>query len=507
MYSPFSSPDTEGGQSDNTRIPIIPITPIEATVEAEMPFDSSPLVDIPINSKPPASPRGSSISENLPLSQNNRSGLESVDLEVALAAAATVAAVMQSKEKIDTELLIKLLAEPETVKKLMDKNGFIPKPEHATPTSAPAPEGKTAFPLPSSASASVVDKISDIPKELLSRTVPSNSSLQTVNEVRKAINKSASKQGDIHVVHSPICTSKPPEEPSPLGRSNPGSPPIKKLTTEPRGPAPGHSRGPAPGHSNFHRVAVVKQVRPLMPLNLRSNEETGRRSVNQYGATGIAWSGPVATLNPSTSITKTEEIKKMINEYGSHGSAGIKPVAPLNSATSRSLNFGAMERMRNEYGVSGHGWFKPFMEWDSSSPASTTPTPDQSFLSNTLRSNFTSTGNFHVPSYSNMSIPSPPVDLNYYQSLIKQYGENHDTQEHKLLNYREPGHYFKGLELGHKTTSIETDPKYEKPCVYFSSPKGCRNGFSCPYWHDVANEWRTGGNVEVRVAKRMKFTG
>ncbi|KAI3451463.1 hypothetical protein Pfo_008128 [Paulownia fortunei] len=487
--SSFVSLHMGGEYYDDNQIPIIPIIPIEAAAAAEMPFDTSAPVNTCINSQPPSSPKGSSVSRNLSLSQwspsgpqdqpvNDKSvpdilrGIESGDLEVAVAAVATVAAVMESKEQIDPELLIKFLSNPEMVKKLIDENGLRAKPEHGTP---PAPEPNASLPFPTSTPASVVDKLANECSEPLSTAIPSNSRPQAVNQslalsctkVETAINKSASQQG-------------------------------------------------GPAHSHIHQIAGVKQVRPLVPSTLRPDEETIKRLINQYGAPDIAGVKPVTPLKPSTSKPNVEAIKKLINEYGAPDAAGIKPVAPLIATTSRPLNMEEMKKTRNEYGVPDHGSFKPFLGPNplfASTPLKAAmvmpPTANLAnlhALPNALESNFTATGIFHFPSFSPRTIPAPPVDLHYYKSLIKQHGEKHETGEHKLLKFGQPGNYLQGLEMAHKTTPIEMNPKYQKPCMYFSSSNGCRNGSNCPYQHEVSEQWRTGGVVDVPVAKRMKFS-
>lgn len=96
-------------------------------------------------------------------------------------------------------------------------------------------------------------------------------------------------------------------------------------------------------------------------------------------------------------------------------------------------------------------------------------------------------------------------DANYYKNLIRQHGgEKQETQEPMLA---QNGNHLKDLKLVQNIKHGEVKPKSKKRCMYFNGPKGCRNGHSCPYQHDVSHQWRTGRNLEVPSAKRMRLGG
>lgn len=477
-YSPFTWPLMEGDHHDNSRTPIIPIIPIEE-VAAELPFDTSATVNTSINPQPPAS--CPLVSGNLPFSQCDPSesqdqpvhaesppdmlhGLGSGDLEIAAAAAATVAAIMQRKEEIDTELLIKFLTNPEMIKKLMNRNGLASKPEDEAP---PAPKADTCLPLPSLTPASVVDKLASGCSEQVSKAVLSNSTPQAViqspvlpcSKAETETNKLASKLGGMRAGSGQTRTSNAAKRPSPSPRLN------------------------------SDQIARDQKVRPL------------HRQIKKYGR-------PVDPLNPSTSKPNMEVAKRMIHDYGAPDVARVKPVAPLVPSASISPNMEEIDRTIEKYLLPDHGWGKPFKGSSPSLFASTAPPPVTNLhaLPNALESHFNATGTFQ-PSFSPMALPARQVDLQYHKSLIRQHGEIHETGEDKFPKICQSGNYLQGLELAHKVTTIKMNPKYE-PCQYFSRSTGCRNGYNCPNQHDVSKQWRAAGAVVAPVtpvAKKMKL--
>lgn len=103
--------------------------------------------------------------------------------------------------------------------------------------------------------------------------------------------------------------------------------------------------------------------------------------------------------------------------------------------------------------------------------------------------------------------PAPLVkDANYYKNLIRQHGgvkeENKDyfyTQNGKNYFHVEEPKPLQNFKPG------EQKIKNSKPCVYFKTSKGCRNGANCPYQHDVSLNWHSGKVMETHRAKRMKL--
>ncbi|XP_071912910.1 uncharacterized protein [Coffea arabica] len=105
-----------------------------------------------------------------------------------------------------------------------------------------------------------------------------------------------------------------------------------------------------------------------------------------------------------------------------------------------------------------------------------------------------------VPGAEHPSFPLEPLrkDISYFQSLIRQHGEEKGSQDDELSLY--------GISHNH-LQSKESDRKYKRTCKFYNSSMGCRNGSSCPYEHDVPGQWRSDVVLEVPGAKRLKLGG
>lgn len=91
-------------------------------------------------------------------------------------------------------------------------------------------------------------------------------------------------------------------------------------------------------------------------------------------------------------------------------------------------------------------------------------------------------------------------DANYYKNLIRQHGA--DAQD-SLIGIHHNN--FQDLKPVHNNfKQREVIYKNQKPCIYFNSSRGCRNGSNCPYQHDMSAQWGA-GNVLGQNAKRMKL--
>lgn len=93
-------------------------------------------------------------------------------------------------------------------------------------------------------------------------------------------------------------------------------------------------------------------------------------------------------------------------------------------------------------------------------------------------------GPFHPPQLrTGFDVPSAPIkDMNYYKSLIQQHGGG-----------------------GGERRDVTKTRRISKPCMYFKSPRGCRNGANCSYQHDTMMP-RLGCITEVPSAKRVKLS-
>ncbi|KAI9113128.1 hypothetical protein K1719_015653 [Acacia pycnantha] len=101
------------------------------------------------------------------------------------------------------------------------------------------------------------------------------------------------------------------------------------------------------------------------------------------------------------------------------------------------------------------------------------------------------------------SLGAPPAkDVNYYKSLIQQHGGEKQEALPYMNNIRQP---VGNQETAHNSRSREPKPKIMKPCIYFNSSKGCRNGANCAYQHDVAFQPRGSAVPGVQSSKRTKM--
>ncbi|KAL5985904.1 hypothetical protein ACLOJK_027894 [Asimina triloba] len=104
--------------------------------------------------------------------------------------------------------------------------------------------------------------------------------------------------------------------------------------------------------------------------------------------------------------------------------------------------------------------------------------------------------------------PPPVRDMNYYKSLIHEHGgerqELHNQAQtrfgsrHSSSRHNHLGMNVETVQGGSKQRDSRS--RIPKPCVYFNSPGGCRNGANCLFQHDVSYQ-----RPERQGAKRMKL--
>lgn len=132
-------------------------------------------------------------------------------------------------------------------------------------------------------------------------------------------------------------------------------------------------------------------------------------------------------------------------------------------------------------------------------------------------------GPFYPPQLRTGSIPSPwpsvvdvssspspsfgaPMtkDVNYYKSLIQQHGgEKRDVlQQFAHQSNQAMGTSQEPLNFA---KSRESRSRIMKPCIYFNTSRGCRNGANCAYQHVTSSQQRVNGITEVQSAKRVKL--
>ncbi|KAL9673649.1 hypothetical protein QQ045_029910 [Rhodiola kirilowii] len=102
------------------------------------------------------------------------------------------------------------------------------------------------------------------------------------------------------------------------------------------------------------------------------------------------------------------------------------------------------------------------------------------------------------------SAPMPPSrDFNYYKSLIQQHGE--DRQEVAQQFGPRPNSKY-GMNQDHPRNNSQhrdsSKPKTMRSCMFFNTPRGCKNGANCSFQHDTSFQQ---GVSSMPNAKRMKM--
>ncbi|XP_075507927.1 zinc finger CCCH domain-containing protein 45-like [Primulina tabacum] len=458
--SPLVSPGMEGkhDDDDDSQIPLIPIVPIEEAGAIEMPFNTSAPVKT-FNCHSTSESRtlsrcDSSVSPNPPTGKksllNVLHGLEGNDLAVAASAgpgagaAVTVSAVMESKHELDTELLIKYLTNPEMMKTLINETRI------GADTESRFPSGPKSATYPLSSNSTPDPGVNTFVPMAMNQLIP--------------MKESASDLG---------------WSPAPL-RSDSHSLLIQDSTNE--------AREPAIVNSRTHSATGTNEPRPLTAPILSYNENQHARLINQYGVANAA-----PPLYPSFSKPNLEAANKpMVKQHLPPFFAGIKPVSspPPFSSTWRPYEHCTTDGYR----ALDHAGLKPCLGLNPSMPSP-------------LQSNFTSSGTFHACPFPSMNrLPSPVQDINYCKSLIKQHGENHVRNEDKLPKYGQPSNHLHELELAQHTNPLQINPTFQKPCMFFNSPNGCRKGSSCQYTHAMSRRWMANGVQEGPVANKMNLS-
>lgn len=113
---------------------------------------------------------------------------------------------------------------------------------------------------------------------------------------------------------------------------------------------------------------------------------------------------------------------------------------------------------------------------------------------------------------------APPArDASYYKSLIQQHGGERQeapppVQQHLGYRYNPqpgggPNPEMVNSNNNNNQRPRDSKPKIMKPCMYFNSSRGCRNGANCLYQHDAAAYQPRNPNNgnEMSSAKRMRF--
>lgn len=94
-------------------------------------------------------------------------------------------------------------------------------------------------------------------------------------------------------------------------------------------------------------------------------------------------------------------------------------------------------------------------------------------------------------------------DADYYKNLIRQHGADKQHKQDSQIGIHHSN--FQDLKPVHNIKQGDVKHKIQKPCIYFKSSRGCRNGSNCPYLHEVSVQWGSGNVLGAQNAKRLKL--
>ncbi|KAK4481439.1 hypothetical protein RD792_012331 [Penstemon davidsonii] len=281
------------------------------------------------------------------------------------------------------------------------------------------------------------------------------------------------------------------------------------------------------------------QNTPLVPITPIEDEDTSLDSSFVSTAAQAALTSVVSNNDPGTLIDHDLLMKILSNPkmFGqlvpSHGASSCAQNVPSSSTHNMVSSFG----MQNATSFSTQNLPTSHMHNNMPSP-SKQYTPDLRPMSNSVNmainrtrpeliapSMSTAPGPFYPtsgigfkhnlrPSVPDV-IPAPsssvgvplPKDINYYKSLIQQHGGER-REVLPQFTHQSSNQPWTSPEPSNSTNPRDSKPKIMKPCIYFNSPRGCRNGANCAYQHDMSSQQRVSGVPDVQTlqsAKRVKL--
>ncbi|XP_057541647.1 zinc finger CCCH domain-containing protein 6-like [Amaranthus tricolor] len=130
--------------------------------------------------------------------------------------------------------------------------------------------------------------------------------------------------------------------------------------------------------------------------------------------------------------------------------------------------------------------------------------------------NFPPETQFHplmsFPRYSSSSdgLISPTVvpvtrvvkDASYYKRLIELHGTDKSGGREEIMHQYRP----RTSELTPAAGKRDARGKIPRPCKFFNSSRGCRNGSTCPFQHDSSLKLQAGRLADVYSSKRIKLS-
>ncbi|OMO84656.1 hypothetical protein COLO4_21931 [Corchorus olitorius] len=420
--SPFVSPDLDVKPYDDSQTPLVPLTPIEDGESADISSDFAAQEQTHSNSQtPPALMMPTSLSgsgtHHLPPCPTSTAKspvlniLPNLSSDVNVVASAVLSSISKSNKQgslIDTDLLIKILSDPNMVKTLINDH------QHLTTAAS-------GISMPLYTSSELKTGISSLPCIQKSPAVSSQmSSDRNSNHFSKEFQPTTIPVSN--EVSMPVYTSELKTAINPLPCTK--SPPVS-------------SQMAADRNSNYLRadkvpVSISKSVESSVPLpGMNKNMIPGEISANGNASFILNKVQPTVSMMP-IQTNFVQEVQAPIN---------FTPV---------QLNAGQAVAATNA---------------------------------------------------------NPVKDVNYFKNLIREHGR--EKPEAKGHNISQTGTHFnltENLKLVQNLNPMAMNAKFRKPCMYFNSPRGCRNGSNCTFLHEKSFQFQTGTMLEAPSAKRIRLS-
>ncbi|XP_061371997.1 zinc finger CCCH domain-containing protein 6-like [Gastrolobium bilobum] len=494
--------NVEEEEYDDNLTPLIPMIPIEEResleISPELAVAANPAPNLqsqnlqqymlaitPINSDCNASCTVSSDACAVPLS-----GI-SPDLA---AASAVVAAINEQGSLIDMDLLVKILNDPKLIEKLINEQRTAPTTISASsnnrgiPTSGLKP-AIPSVPLSTSARDAATSRITPTSTVVL---LPSG--LKPATPSVSLLNPSPDKPATLSVLAIPsgsllsATNDKPAIASVPLSRPFPGKPSIPSgsllsaIYDKPTTASVPLSR-PVPGKPALPPVSKLSAMhdKPTTASVPLSRLVSGKPAIPSLRATHdkpATASVPLSRPVPGKPVTPVSfptpppapHMHRPVNRNIHHISNGMPPALNKQPPQQDAVLASGVKRAASLASI-------------SSSELSSIPLP---YTNGNLHSVF------NQAQFSASITPYPlstgsafrVKDVNYYKNLIRRHGaaDKQDMQNSQIGNHHSN---FQDLKLEHNIKQGEAKLKIQKPCIYFNSSRGCRNGSNCLYQHDL----------------------
>ncbi|KAG8389898.1 hypothetical protein BUALT_Bualt01G0026800 [Buddleja alternifolia] len=239
------------------------------------------------------------------------------------------------------------------------------------------------------------------------------------------------------------------------------------------------------------------QNTPLVPITpIEDDDDPIDTSLNSFTAN----SNPM--IDPNLLI-KILSDPKMVEQLVASPNIPSPNIPNMPSSTFQSIPAIGVQKVTQQNMPSASTPYMP--NWRSPPKGSFDPLSAHVTRPDLIPSMGTTNGPFYPPPRSNN--PDPPStgahmakDINYYKSLIQQHGEERrDVLPQFAQQSNQP------MGISQEPPKRESKPKIMKPCIYFNSSRGCRNGANCTFQHEMSPQQSVGNIMEAQSAKRVKL--